>query len=226
MNQTNNQIVSKVVGSYRLNTKDGHISRRYVLKLLRDFSKNLLSKKLMDRTLALESNLYTKLECLEFEKVEMIKCPIIEFRMCRVLMKSKCKLPDPIFSRLGASITEIVSLDGMYELKLISAEQYRRNQKRKYSIDGEVYIYLGEDGHLYIPDDEIYSLNVTYMTIFPEEADECSECKKDDCKSGWDYPFIGSDKLDDVVFKEVLQILGSTYKSSQEDQNPNGIEGN
>lgn len=209
-----------------MNTKDGHISRRYVLKLLRDFSKNLLSKKLMDRTLALESNLYTKLECLEFEKVEMVKCPIIEFRMCRTLMKSKCKLPDPIFSRLGASITEIVSLDGMYELKLISAEQYRRNQKRKYSIDGEVYIYLAEDGHLYIPDEEIYSLNVTFMTLFPEEADECSECKKDDCKSGWDYPFIGSDKLDDVVFKEVLQILGSTYKATQEDQNQNGIEGN
>jgi hypothetical protein len=223
---TNNDIVSKVIGSYRMNTKDGHISRRYVLKLLRDFSKNLLSKKLMDRTLALESNLYTKLECLEFEKVEVIKCPIIEFRMCRTLMKSKCKLPDPIFSRLGASITEIVSLDGMYELKLISAEQYRRNQKRKYSIDGEVYIYLAEDGYLYIPDEEIYSLNVTFMTLFPEEADECSECKKNDCKSGWDYPFVGSDKLDDVVFKEVLQILGSTYKSSQEDQNPNGIEGN
>ena len=180
----------------------------------------------MDRTLALESNLYTKLECLEFEKVEMVKCPIIEFRMCRTLMKSKCKLPDPIFSRLGASITEIVSLDGMYELKLISAEQYRRNQKRKYSIDGEVYIYLAEDGHLYIPDEEIYSLNVTFMTLFPEEADECSECKKDNCKSGWDYPFIGSDKLDDVVFKEVLQILGSTYKATQEDQNQNGIEGN
>ena len=226
MNQSNNSIVSKVINSYRLLTKDGHISRRYVLKLLRDVSKNLLSKKLMDRTLALESNLYTKLECLEFEKVDMVKCPIIEFRMCRTLMKSKCKLPDPIFSRLGASITEIVSLDGMYELKLISAEQYRRNQKRKYSIDGEVYIYLAEDGHLYIPDEEIYSLNVTFMTLFPEEADECSECKKDNCKSGWDYPFIGSDKLDDVVFKEVLQILGSTYKATQEDQNPNGIEGN
>ena len=226
MNQSNNSIVSKVINSYRLLTKDGHISRRYVLKLLRDVSKNLLSKKLMDRTLALESNLYTKLECLEFEKVEMVKCPIIEFRMCRTLMKSKCKLPDPIFSRLGASITEIVSLDGMYELKLISAEQYRRNQKRKYSIDGEVYIYLAEDGHLYIPDEEIYSLNVTFMTLFPEEADECSECKKDNCKSGWDYPFIGSDKLDDVVFKEVLQILGSTYKATQEDQNQNGIEGN
>ena len=226
MNQSNNSIVSKVINSYRLLTKDGHISRRYVLKLLRDVSKNLLSKKLMDRTLALESNLYTKLECLEFEKIEMVKCPIIEFRMCRTLMKSKCKLPDPIFSRLGAAITEIVSLDGMYELKLISAEQYRRNQKRKYSIDGEVYIYLAEDGHLYIPDEEIYSLNVTFMTLFPEEADECSECKKDNCKSGWDYPFIGSDKLDDVVFKEVLQILGSTYKATQEDQNPNGIEGN
>ena len=226
MNQSNNSIVSKVINSYRLLTKDGHISRRYVLKLLRDVSKNLLSKKLMDRTLALESNLYTKLECLEFEKVEMVKCPIIEFRMCRTLMKSKCKLPDPIFSRLGASITEIVSLDGMFELKLISAEQYRRNQKRKYSIDGEVYIYLAEDGHLYIPDEEIYSLNVTFMTLFPEEADECSECKKDNCKSGWDYPFIGSDKLDDVVFKEVLQILGSTYKATQEDQNQNGIEGN
>lgn len=221
---TNAEIVSKVINSLRLLTKDGHISRRYVLKVLKDVSSNLLSKKHLDRTLGEETNLYTVIDCLEFEKIEVIKCPIIEFRMCRTLMKSKCKLPDPIFSRLGAVITQIVSLDSLYDFNLVSASQYRRNKKRQYSIKEEIYIYLGEDGHLYIPDNEIYSLNVTLLTLYPEDADECSECKEDDCKSGWDYKFIVSDKLSDVVFKETLQILSSTYKSIPEDQNQNGIE--
>ena len=221
----NSEIVSKITNSLRLNTKDGHISRRYILKVLKDISKNLISKKLLDRTLGLESNLYTTIPCLEFEKIEVISCPIIEFRLCRTLMKSKCKLPDPTFSRLGVAITDIVSLDGLYDFTLVSPSQYRVNKKRQHSLKGQVFIYLADDGHLYIPDEEILTVSLSYLTLSPEEAVECSEClEKDKCKSGWDEEFKMSDKLDDAVFKEALQIISSTYRAIPEDQNQNGIE--
>ena len=223
---TNAEIVSKIVNSLRLNTKDGHISRRYVLQVLKDISRNLLSKKLMDRTLISESNLYTNIPCLEFEKVEAVRCPIIEFRMCRTLMKSKCKLPKPTFSRLGVAITEVVSLDGLFDFSVVTASQYRINKRRQQKVKGEAFIYLAEDGYLYIPDEEIYTVSLTYLTLSPDEAQECCECTKSEieCKSGWDYDFIGADKLDDVVFKEALQIIATTYRATVEDQNPNGLE--
>ena len=52
----------------KLLNKDERISRRYVLHVLKDISSNLISQKLLDRTLGREMNLYTKIECFEFKK--------------------------------------------------------------------------------------------------------------------------------------------------------------
>lgn len=217
------EAVSKILNTLKSLSKDTRISRRYVLQVLRDRSKNLIAQKLGERTINDEVNLYTEIKCVELEQVEVINCPIISFRSCNVLMKSKKPLPELVFSRLGASIKEITAIDGYFEFKLVTEEQYRRNKKRKYTLDSEVYVYLGTDNHLYIPDHEIRTVDVTLLTVRTEDVDECSECKEEDCKSGWDYEFIVSDKLEDVVFKEALQIISSTRQIPQ-DPNPNGIE--
>ena len=108
-----------------------------------------------------ELNLYSTLSCFAFKKEDVVKCPILEFRRCKTLMKSKKPLPELIFSRYGASIKNVVSLDGEYEFVFTTAEQYRRNQKRSIK-SKDIYIYLGEDNHLYIPDHEILMLDLIY----------------------------------------------------------------
>ncbi len=140
------------------------------------------------------------------------------------MLKSKCKLPKLVFSRLGASVKEIVSLDGNYRFVFLDKGQYQRNKKRRYSIEDEVYIYLDADNHLYIPDHEIYTVDLTILTPNPEEADECMACKKDECKNNWDAEFVCPDKLVDVVFNQVLQILGMS-KQIRQDENPNNVSG-
>ena len=139
-------------------------------------------------------------------------------------MKSVKPLPKPVFSRLGASIKDIVSLDGNYTFTFVDRSQYARNKKRKYSVKGETYIYLDSDLHLYIPDEEILSVDLTVLTTKPEDADECSTCKEKKCKSYYDMEFICPDKLLDVVFNQVLQVLGMN-RQIRDDQNPNFIEG-
>lgn len=223
---TNNEVVSKVLNSMKFLNKDEHISRRYVLRLLRDSSKNLIAQKLLDRTILEEQNLYTEIPCLEFERVDTISCPIIEFRKCSILMKSKKPLPELVFSRLGSSIKEVVSLDGLTDIYLTSPEQYRRDRKRRYSKSDDVYLYVDTDNHAYIVDKEIYSVNMTVLTLKTDEVAEVSSCsKKESCKSGWEYEFIVPDKLQDTVFKEVLQILMTPYSARRADQNPNNVEG-
>lgn len=219
---TYREAVSRVINTLKLNNKDEHVSRRYVLSLFKSVAKVFLSQRLMDRTIYSEMNLYTDVSCFDFEKVDVKECDNIEFRMCKTLMKSKKPLPELVFSRLGASVKEINSLDGEYKFIFLDKGQYKRNKNRKYSIKGEVYIYLGSDNHLYIPDEEIYTVDLTVLTISPEEV---NDCKKDKCKSNWDYNLIIPDKLTDAVFKEVLQVMG-IQRGIQSDQNPNGIAGN
>lgn len=221
---TNLEATSLVFNSLKLINKDDRISRRYVLRIMRSVSKTYISQRLAERSLNFDFNLYTELNCLEMERVESIQCPILDFRLCKILMKSKKPLPDLIFSRLGSSIRDILSVDGMFELRLIDLQKFRRDKKRKYKVK-EVVAYLGIDNHLYIPDEEILAVNANLLTVETDEVDNCSECKKEKCKSGWDYEFICPDRLLDPVIKETLQIITGTVKSIAEDPNPNGADG-
>lgn len=217
------KVVSKYLNSLRLLNKDEYISKRYVLQVLKDISKTLISQKLLDRTIKNDLNLYTFLPCIELRKVDKVKCPIVEFKRCDVLMKSVKPIPEPIFSRLGGSVGYVESVDGTFDFKLIDKSQYKRNRQRRYSMDDLVYLYIGEDFHLYVIDKEIQSLNISLITMDTDE-DDCSSCKEDDCKSGWDAEFICPDKLLSTVFGMATQELAQTYKSIVPDQNPNLTE--
>lgn len=222
---TNNEAVSKIINSFKLLNKDERISRRYVLRLLRDSAKNLISQKLLDRTISEEQNLYSKVDCFEFEKVEVVSCPIIEFRKCSVLMRSKKPLPELVFSRNGASIKEVVSVDDLTEIYLTTPDQYRRDRKRKYYHSTDTYLYIDTNNYAYIVDKEIYAVNITILTIKTDEIEEASACANNtNCKSGWGYEFIVPNKLQDTVFKEVIQILSNPYMARRADQNPNNVE--
>ncbi len=224
---TNSEAVSKVINSFKFLNKDERIPRRYVLRLLRDASKNLMSQKLLDRTISDEANLYSKIDCFEFKKVDVVSCPIIEFRKCATLMKSKKPLPELVFSRLGSSIKEVTSVDDLTEVYLTTPDQYRRDRKRKYYSSEDTYLYIDTDNYAYIVDKPISAVNITILTIKTDEVDEASACSDEiSCKSGWDYDFIVPDKLQDTVFKGVLQILSNPYSARHQDQNPNNVEGN
>lgn len=223
---TNSEAVSKVINSFKYLNKDERIPKRYVLRLLRDSAKNLISQKLLDRTITEEDNLYTKLQCFEFQKVDIVSCPILEFRKCNTLMKSKKPLPELVFSRLGNSIKEVTSVDDLTEVYLTTPAQYRRDRKRKYYSTKDTYLYVDVDNFAYIVDKPIYSVNITLLTLKTDEVEEASSCSDEaNCKSGWEYEFIVPDKLQDTVFKEVLQILSSTYAARRADENPNNVIG-
>ncbi len=221
---TNNSAVSKIEGNLRGVNKDARIPRRLILQTLRENTRVLISQKLLDRTITEELNLYSYIPCIEFDKVDTIKCPIVEFRLCRTLMKSKNKIPEPVYSRLGASIKNVTSVDGMQNFTIISATQYARNKKRQHQLSGEHYIYLAGDRHLYIPDEEIYSVDLDLLTQQTEFILECSSCSKDECKSGWEAEFICPNKLENAVFDKTLQQLLGSYKQITPDENPNGSE--
>jgi hypothetical protein len=221
---TKAEAVSKITNILKLNNRDDRFSRRAILRLLEDSALFLISQKYGERSLLAEMNLYSYIPCFEFEKIESKKCDVAEFRLCNTLMKSKKPLPKLVFSRLGSSIRDIVSLDGNFKFTFVDEVQYRRNKKRQYSLKNEVYIYLGADNHLYIPDHEIFSVDLTVLTTKPEDVDECSSCSdgKSKCESFWLKNFICPDKMINYIFEDVLSKMGLS-KQIRQDENPNNI---
>jgi hypothetical protein len=221
---TKAEAVSEITNILKLNNKDDRFSRRAILSMLEKTATYLISQRYGERSILAEMNLYSYIPCFEFEKIESKKCDVAEFRLCNTLMKSKKPLPKLVFSRLGSSIRDIVSLDGNFKFTFVDEVQYRRNKKRQYSLKNEVYIYLGADNHLYIPDHEIFSVDLTVLTTKPEDVDECSSCSdgKSKCKNKFLTEFICPDKLLNIVFEDVLSKMGLS-KQIREDSNPNNI---
>lgn len=221
---TNAEAVARVLNSLKLNTKDSHISRRFVLRTLRTIAKTYISQRLLDRTLQFDYNLYTILECFEFVEDDVVSCPFLEFRRCNKLMRSKYPLPSLIHSRLGASVKEVRSVDDGTLFSLIDRSQYERNNKRKYKLD-EINVFVSPDGYLYIPEKHLLAANVEILTMETDMVDDLCGCgKKKNCKSGWEYEFICPDKLEFDVFTKATQIIAGTFGATIKDSNPNGID--
>ena len=93
-------------------------------------------------------------------------------------------------------------------------------------LKNQVFVYLGTDNHLYIPDREILSLDLTVLTPDTIEAERVSQCNEKDCKkSNWQYECICNDRLIEAVKDMVLQKLSIT-RNLVEDQSPDNREGN
>lgn len=223
---TKRDIVSQLANILKTLNKDNRFARRFILRVLEDSASFLIAQKWGERSLLSETNLYTNIPCFEFKKIDVKDCPSLEFRLCKTLMKSKKPLPKLVFSRVGASIKDVISMDSEFTFTFVDEAQYRRNKKRQHKLKNEVYIYLGSDNHLYIPDHEIQSIDLNILTIDSIGAEDCSECnEKDSCRNNWDYPFIISPKLIEATKDMALQRLGIS-RQIQSDNNPNSVEEN
>lgn len=215
---TQGDLTSRIESTLKANSKDGKISRRLILKTAQSKAKFLISQKLNERSLYRETNIYTELSCIEMIDQDIVKCPIIEFRRCKDLKRSKKKLPELINSKYGHSLKEVTSIDGEFVFKPITATQYRLNKERTQK-SKDLYFYI-KDGYLYLPDTEVKMVNLYLITQDLYDVAHASECNKPDCRSAWDYEFVCPDKLTEVVIQETLKEL-SLMKQIQEDPNPN-----
>lgn len=215
---TNSEFTSRVINGLNALSKDDRISRRYILHVGKQKSMFYISQKLNDRSLFREDNIYKTLDCFELERIEAVKCDIIEFRKCNSIMKSKKKLPKLIYSRYGSTLKEVTTVDEEKEFKPTTPSQYRRDKNR---VSGTDYInYYVKDGYLYLIDTEIEIVNLYLLTLDLDDIDNVSACSTPGCKSLWDYEFIVPDKLEELIIAETVKEV-SMKKQIPADENPN-----
>lgn len=215
---TNSKLVSRIVNGLKALNKDDRISRRLILNIAKQKAEFYISQKLNDRSLYREDNLYTTIDCFVMEKIEIIKCDIIEFRTCKNIMKSKEKIPGLVYSKYGNSLKEITSIDEEKDFLAITPRQYRKNKDRQ-GEDDYIRFYV-KDGYLYLLDTEVERVNLYLLTQDTEKVSEICGCTEEDCKSLWEYDFICPSKLTKIVIEETIQECFAS-KQVTPDTNPN-----
>lgn len=217
---TNAEIVSRIRNGLNSISKDDRISRRFILHVAKQKATFLISQKMADRSLFREDNLYKTVDCFEMEPVDVVKCEILEFRRCKSIMKSKCKLPKLIYSRYGSSLKEVITADGEKEFKPITPSQYRRDKNRVEKSD-YIYFYI-KDGYLYLLDTEIQLVSLYLMSMELDSVENGCGCNdnSEECKSLWEYEFNVPDKLEEAIVGEAIKEVAMA-KQIPKDENPN-----
>ncbi len=94
-------------------------------------------------------------------------------------------------------------------------------KKRKYRRKESAYYYI-KDGYLYLPDSKNELVDLSMIVLDKDEAEKVSECSpSNNCKSKLDSEFVCPDRFLDVVVRDTIQEVGSFYRTSVKDENPN-----
>lgn len=217
------QAISRITNSLNALQKDTRVSKRYILSVLKETGAFLLSQKLRDRTLFRETDLFKWIRCVELIQDDIIKCPVVEFRRCKSISRSKKKLPKIIGSKYGYAVLIVQTIDGEKTFDYISLVDYNNNSKRSNSdkFKGNYY-YINE--YLYIPDSEIEVVDILLLTL-DEDAEDCSSCsEKGECDEVLQQDFPIPDKLMNVVIQETLKEISFRLQipaDSNSDLDPN-----
>ena len=225
---TNRQFVSRIVTGGRFLSKDDHISWRYILNIGRTKAKFMMAQKLDELSLTREDGIKTYIPCVSMERISGKDCGIVEFQNCELLMRSCSKLPEPIFGKVGSSITMISSASGMYTYEPVTPAQWRRDQQRNPMYkDPDERKYYVRDGYLYTPGTKNELLDIEMITPDTVAANAMSTCSgstsssSSGCTSNWDATFICPERFLDLVVEYTIQEVAKFYKTSVPDENPN-----
>lgn len=204
------QAISRIKNDLKLLNKDDRRSSRYIFSVLVSIATTYIVRKLGERSLDNEENLYTWSEPIDMTEVSIVDTPLVEFRTCNVVMRSKKKLPDLLYSKYGGSIRAVTNLDKSMLIKKADLKQMLRNKDRR--IKDRNPIYYIQDGYLWIANSSIESVLTNYLSLYPTE---------DSCLSAQEQEFRVPQKIEDDIFKGVLNELMSSTMRVVEDTNPN-----
>lgn len=220
---TNNELASRIINNLRANTKDGHISKRFILNIANAKVRFLLAQKLDEMTLFREEGIISTIECFRMKEDDVKRCDIFEFRKCERVMKSCEKIPDGLFGKNGSGILNVTNVDGSKSYHYTSPRQYSNINNRKAFKRPNIQFYVIKDGYLYLPDSRNELVELSMFALKKWELDEKCDCsrKEDNCKSYLDYEFVCPDRFLDLVVRDTLQEVASIYRTSIPDENGN-----
>lgn len=212
------QITSLINQGFNTVNKDTFIPRRYILETFKSIAKTLISQQADRKQLYRLSKMFKVLNCVELEPVDIVSCPLIQFRTCRSLMKTKNPLPDTIETKLGPVIVLVQTLDGSKVFYQKSEMEMSNQAKRRGAEKFEGGYYYVINNHLYIPDSEIEVVKITLLTL-DDKVSDCDSCAEGNCDDLWEKDLAIPDKLLQIAIQATIQQISARFQLPK-DENP------
>jgi len=211
------EVVSRIKNMFRLVSKDMDPADRFILFAAQNVAESYISKRGRGFSLYRQDNLYQRVTCFDMESIDSYDCGIVEFKNCKLLMRSVKKLPDLIYSRLGNTLKEVTSIDNEHTFTPSTIAQARRDSKRLTKNTQKNFYVV--DGYLYITNSAVESVNLYLISLDMYEVNEAKGCEKS-CKSAWEYEFVAPSDLLEQVIRETASQL-QIMVQIPEDESPN-----
>lgn len=223
---TRRDIVSRVRSSHRL-LSDASINDRTIDALNRDNSLVLINQKTNQRKLWNTDTVFTTIDCLEMQTVNMGEC--CDFATDKEIARSKHKLPQIAEGNFAYLI------DGVYDVSVSQSLKYTPLRKyisvMKLGLRNKDVYYWIHNGYLYISSPYVKVVKLVACVIgdlSPELLYPECECesrnKTNPCSSPLDGEFKCPGNLIEGVVKMTSQYLLQTYHNLPEDATSNNLD--
>jgi hypothetical protein len=202
-------VISRVKALYNKGaaSDDSRLSNRHVYSKIRSV-RSLLIKREQDKKVKTNPWNIQVLNCIQLEVVDPSSCDCVISDGCK-LLRSKCKLPKPIQSKIGTGIENVSTIDGSTVFSPTTWAKKRYKSGNKYT--SGVSDYFVRDEYLYITHNTLLSV-AAVSGIFedPYEVenfnvnDECACDTNEDvsCVTPMDSPL----SLDEFLIEPLMQL--------------------
>ena len=224
------EIIQRVISLYSkgVPTDECRLTPRHVYsKMLTARSRLLMQKHNKKQKLSMWD--YQTLECVELIKAKPYECPCYASG-CDVL-RSKCKIPQPIMALGGPLIYSVTSVDGSLVLSEESWISQKYSSGNKYTKTKPSYMW--KNGYIYVMGaNKMKVISIIGVFEDPVEIDEypCKACgdetTTDACASPLDREFPIEDGLLDVLVELCVQELVVAFSQAHGDYNNDNIDTN
>lgn len=221
---TNREITDTIINQLNVLQKDDRISRRFILHRARHKAGVLTSQKQAEGSLFRDTSMFHTVRCFPLKKDDVITCGIYEFKRCKSIMKSTKPLKGLANSKYGSIIVRVTTIDGGTEIKQTNITDFAFSSKIRKSLNSSsnsvIKYYEDDEGYIYILNSDIEAVNITLISLAPEELEGLGDCDVcDNCKSIWDYTFTSNDRFNDAIIKDVVSEIAGVTKRITKDEN-------
>ena len=141
-------LISRIKALYNKGaaSDDSRLSNRHVYSKIRS-TRSILIKREQDKKVKTNPWNIQVLNCIQLEVVDPSSCDCVISSGCK-LLRSKCKLPKPIQSKLGTGVENVSTIDGSNVFSPTTWAKKRYKSGNKYTSD--VSDYFIRDEYLYV----------------------------------------------------------------------------
>lgn len=214
------QVISEVRTDTRLGSIDEWLPSAYIHSKLIGYAGVFIKRDAEKRAMNVFSDIWTVIECLEMEEIDLIQCCDIDIPNCKTVMRSKKELPKA-FETWTGYLLSVSSVDYGTDYLYTTPRGYKYTVNREF-VDKSKRYYWIENKRLIIPGSMVERVRVKGMFTNKALAVRMNCASEEDaCINFLDQQFVAPEYLlQNIKDAAVLSILKSV-KGLPQDEFPN-----